>query len=46
MKTVGLRFPTEVKEFACPYCDKIYKTEKGLKEHIAKEHADDLNPEE
>lgn len=42
MKTVGLCFPAEVKEFACPYCDKVYKTEKGLKEHIAKEHGEEL----
>ena len=24
----------------CPYCGKTYKTEKGLTDHIAKEHAD------
>ena len=26
--------------FACPHCGKEYKTEKGLADHIAKEHAD------
>lgn len=25
--------------FICPHCGKEYKTEKGLAEHIAKEHA-------
>ena len=24
--------------FVCPHCGKEYKTEKGLAEHIAKEH--------
>ena len=28
----------EAPAFVCPYCGKEYKTEKGLAEHIAKEH--------
>lgn len=24
--------------FQCPYCEKTYKTQKGLDDHIAKEH--------
>lgn len=24
--------------FTCPNCDKVYKTAKGLEEHMAKEH--------
>lgn len=24
----------------CPYCEKTYKTQKGLDDHIAKEHPD------
>lgn len=32
--------------FACPHCGKEYKTEKGLADHIAKEHADALVPGE
>ncbi len=36
MKTVGLVFTAE--EFKCPYCEKVYKTEEGLKKHIAEKH--------
>ena len=31
----------EAPAFVCPYCGKEYKTEKGLAEHIAKEHPDE-----
>lgn len=31
--------------FACPHCGKEYKTEKGLADHIAKEHADAPAPD-
>lgn len=27
-------------EFICPVCQKSYKSEKGLKDHLAKEHPD------
>ena len=26
-------------EFSCPHCGKVYKTERGLEEHLAKEHS-------
>lgn len=26
--------------YTCPHCGKEYKTEKGLADHIAKEHSD------
>ena len=26
--------------FSCPFCDKTYKTQKGLEEHILKVHPD------
>lgn len=38
MKTVGLVFPKE--EFKCPFCEKVYKTEDGLKKHIEEKHPD------
>ncbi len=31
--------------FICPHCGKEYKTEKGLAEHIAKEHPDKTGEE-
>ena len=31
--------------FACPHCGKESKTEKGLTDHIAKEHADAPAPD-
>lgn len=37
MKTVGITF-NESEIFVCEYCGKEYKTEKGLLDHIAKEH--------
>lgn len=32
-------------EFICPACGKAYKSEKGLRDHLAKEHPD-FKPEE
>lgn len=46
MKTVGLCFPTEEKTFACPFCDKTYKTEEGLKKHIAEKHPEHVGDKE
>lgn len=40
----GLPEPSSVKR--CEICGKEYKTEKGLAEHVAKEHPLDLLPEE
>lgn len=41
-KEQELKQEVEVKEveqeFACPYCDKVYKTEKGLNAHIESKH--------
>lgn len=28
--------------WTCPYCGKTYKTEKGLTDHIAKEHPEEI----
>lgn len=28
----------EQEEFVCPHCDKVYKTEKGLLQHIESKH--------
>ena len=33
-------------EFICPVCQKFYKSEKGLKDHMAKEHPVYKPPEE
>lgn len=33
-------------EFTCPVCQKSFKSEKSLKEHLAKEHPDYKPPEE
>ena len=32
--------------YACPHCGKEYKTEKGLADHVAKEHTDASAPGE
>lgn len=32
-------------EYICPVCQKAYKSEKGLKDHLAKEHPDYTAPE-
>ena len=31
--------------YTCPHCGKGYKTEKGLTDHLAKEHPDGGTPE-
>ena len=31
--------------YTCPHCGREYKTEKGLADHIAKEHADAPAPD-
>ena len=48
-RIVGLVFPEEapVEEFAsaekynCPVCGKEYKTEEGLRKHIAEKHTEE-----
>ena len=37
--------PPEDSVTPCPHCGKEYKTEKGLADHIAKEHADAPAPD-
>lgn len=37
-KIVGLIFNDDNEGFACPVCGKEYKTERGLAEHMTKEH--------
>lgn len=38
-KIVGLTFKeTAVQMYGCPFCDKEYKTEKAVAEHVKKAH--------
>lgn len=32
--------------YTCPHCGKAYKTEKGLTDHLAKEHPEGETPKE
>ena len=32
--------------YLCPHCGKVYKTEKGLTDHLAKEHPESETPKE
>lgn len=38
--TVTRSAPQEPPDLVCPVCQKSYKTEKGLREHLTKEHPD------
>ena len=48
MKTIGLTFSPELDtpknsddaSFQCPHCEKTYKEQKYLDEHIKKKHSD------
>ena len=39
-RIVGITYPIKEAEktYTCPHCGKEYKTEAGLKKHIASEH--------
>lgn len=46
MRTIGLIFKDKPSVFICPFCDKEYKTEEGLENHIETKHAGEtLEPE-
>lgn len=36
--------PVGDEKFRCPYCDKEYKSDKSLKDHIKKEHPEAPEP--
>lgn len=41
MRTVGLTFSDKPSVFICPHCDREYKTEEGLENHIKDKHPEE-----